>query len=363
MEQKGSFIGFTFDGIHSSQLGIFRTSDSNRYQTNLIPKLMDITTDLPTTTGLYYWGTNYGNREFSVSYAFFGLSERQLGQLKEFFSGKKIAPLIFDEEPYKVWSAKITGSATAKYVCFANDDIRLYAGSGQLQFTTYYPYAQSREEYLEKYTEDFIPEWREANSIFSDKENTIFIKPAILFYNLEEIDYGAIVGYESSFSNWLSDMDLLVSSDLDLANVNSTIQLFKIPSIYNNLAEWKDVSRIPSRQHYGDYSEGGYKLYNAGEMEMPFKAYYSINSTPKDISLSCDQDQIVFKDITAKNNDKYLLIDTRNKIAIGCDENYHKTNNLYTEKIVSGNFFNLPIGELKLIAPEADKLEFKYLYF
>lgn len=73
MEQKGSFIGFTFDGIHSSQLGI----------------------------------------------------------------------------------------------------IHLYAGSGQLWFVTYYLYVQSREEYLEKYTEDFIPEWRETNSIFQTKKNTI----------------------------------------------------------------------------------------------------------------------------------------------------------------------------------------------
>jgi hypothetical protein len=175
MEQKGSFIGFTFDGIHSSQLGIFRTSNSDRYEIDLTPKMADITTDLQTATGLYYWGTSYGSREFSISYAFFGMTEKQLGQIKEVFGGKKIAPLIFDEEPYKVWSAKVTGSATAKHVCFSNKGVRFYAGTGELQFTTYHPYAQSREEYLERYTEDYIPEWREANSILSNKNNTIRI--------------------------------------------------------------------------------------------------------------------------------------------------------------------------------------------
>jgi phage-related protein len=175
MEQKGSFIGFTFDGIHSSQLGIFRTSNSDRYQIDLTPKMADITTDLQTATGLYYWGTSYGGREFSISYAFFGMTEKQLGQIKEIFGGKKIAPLIFDEEPYKVWSAKVTGSVTAKHVCFSSKGARFYAGTGELQFTTYHPYAQSREEYLERYTEDYIPEWREANSILSNKDNTIRI--------------------------------------------------------------------------------------------------------------------------------------------------------------------------------------------
>jgi len=31
------FVGFTFDGIHSSELNIIRTSESNRYTEDLVP--------------------------------------------------------------------------------------------------------------------------------------------------------------------------------------------------------------------------------------------------------------------------------------------------------------------------------------
>jgi hypothetical protein len=36
-EWKGEFLGFTYGGIHSSTLGIVRTSDGSRFNENLLP--------------------------------------------------------------------------------------------------------------------------------------------------------------------------------------------------------------------------------------------------------------------------------------------------------------------------------------
>ena len=36
---KGDFIGFTFNGVHSSELGIIRVSEGDRYNESLLPSL------------------------------------------------------------------------------------------------------------------------------------------------------------------------------------------------------------------------------------------------------------------------------------------------------------------------------------
>jgi hypothetical protein len=36
---KGDYIGFTFNGVHSSELGLVRVSNGSRYETDLLPPL------------------------------------------------------------------------------------------------------------------------------------------------------------------------------------------------------------------------------------------------------------------------------------------------------------------------------------
>jgi len=36
---KGDFLGFTFNGVHSSELGLTRVSDGSRYNENLYPTI------------------------------------------------------------------------------------------------------------------------------------------------------------------------------------------------------------------------------------------------------------------------------------------------------------------------------------
>jgi hypothetical protein len=61
--------------------------------------------------------------------------------MKRHFGDKKIHDLVFDENPYKIYSAKVTGSATLKYIPFEekvkNETKRIYKGEGSLQFTCY----------------------------------------------------------------------------------------------------------------------------------------------------------------------------------------------------------------------------------
>lgn len=142
------FIGFTYNGKHSFRdLNIYRTSNGSRYNDNLNATLTDKTADVPGGDGQYYFGTTKKNKTFSVSYAFDNLTESGLRLLKQTFDGKDIHDLIFDEEPYKVWSAKVTGTAQIKHLCFEESEgQRTYKGEGSITFTCYYPYAHTPNE-------------------------------------------------------------------------------------------------------------------------------------------------------------------------------------------------------------------------
>ena len=56
---KGDFLGFTYNGIHSSELGIFRVSDGSRYTENLLPTIQDKTVQVPGADGTYYFGSYF----------------------------------------------------------------------------------------------------------------------------------------------------------------------------------------------------------------------------------------------------------------------------------------------------------------
>ena len=157
---RGDYMGFTYNGTHSSDLGIVRVSDGSRFNENLLPTIKDKTVQVPGGDGTYYFGSQYTQRQFNISFAFDDLTETQIARIKRVFGDKQIHDLIFDEIPYKVWSAKVTGTASIKYIPFAEGKTnRLYKGEGTIQFTCYYPYARCRFKTLEECQEH--SNWKE----------------------------------------------------------------------------------------------------------------------------------------------------------------------------------------------------------
>ena len=150
-EFKGDYLGFTYgekaDGtpMHSSDLGIVRTSDGSRFNENLLPTIQDKTVQVPGGDGTYYFGTYYTQRQFTINYAFDNLTEEDLRTLKQHFGKKEIRSLIFDERPDRAYSAKVTGTASIKYIPFDEKDGVVYKGEGSIQFTCYHPFARATE--------------------------------------------------------------------------------------------------------------------------------------------------------------------------------------------------------------------------
>ena len=154
------FIGFTYNGKHSVRdLKIYRTSNGDRYNDDLTASLNDLTADVPGGDGQYYFGTTVKNKTFVIDYAFESLTESDLSTMKQVFNGDGIHDLIFDECPYKVWSAKVTGTASMKHLCFEINGEREYRGEGSITFICYFPYARtpSGKLTLENYSLEDYP--------------------------------------------------------------------------------------------------------------------------------------------------------------------------------------------------------------
>ena len=342
----GDFLGFTFGGYHSSDLGITRVSGGDRYDEQLHPEIKDRIAEVPGLNGEYYFGSDFGPRQFDIEIAYDSLTEEQFKNLRRVFGTRDIKELIFDERPYKKYLAKLESPIELSYVCFDepnytwqkiplgiseetgemeyvqgisgdyeykaynNTTRRIYKGEGKISFVCYFPFAKSVYKQLPMVEEE---------------------------------------------SDWA------VSSGI----LNSTS--------YENI----DV-----------YNNGEIQVYNPGDIETGFRMYipqallttettftYMSNFNQDVVSLSLNSTEM-------KDGDIGILIDTNNSLIIGVSSapvgpnpttgeyTYTTSGNLYNEIIKSGYFFKIkttPFSTIDTIqingGGEGIQIFYDYLYF
>lgn len=291
------FVGFSFGGVHSSTLGIIRTSEGSRYNQNLLPTIQEQTVQVPGGEGTYYFGSNYTQRQFSISIAFDSLTEALFRKLLDTFGTKELRQLVFDEVPYKYYMVKTTGLPQLKYVCFDEEGERIYKGEGTLNFIAYFPFAKSVYKFLSEYSS----------------------------------------------------------------------------SKYPNKFEWEEFTNM--KQEKGTYDGTGttINLFNAGQLETDFYAYFAFASGSLALSnVRIDVDSktigiLNFSTMTAQGSDTYIRINSRANLIEGCIKegaNYVLTGKLYNSHITSGDFFKIPTGGSILYAgASCEKIEYDYLYY
>lgn len=162
--QVQDFCGFTFNGVHSSELGIIRTSDGNRYNDTMIPSFQKDTVKIPGNDGTLAWDSFYTQKDFQIKIAYDNLSEKNRRKFRQLFSAKQRGWLIFDEEPYKKYEVEIKDPPQLTELCF-DEEIhippeymtyeklygqyprptygRIYKGEGTINFVCYAGYAQN----------------------------------------------------------------------------------------------------------------------------------------------------------------------------------------------------------------------------
>lgn len=319
MPIKGDFISFSYNGVHSTDLGIVHVSSSDRYADALLPTIQDKAVQVPGNDGTYFFGSYYTQRPITLNVAFDNVGEDQIRLARKVFGDKKSHPLVFDEEPYKVYYAKVSGTPQYNYIPFNNYDEdkatkpRVYKGEGTITFICYEPFAHclNNYKYLDQYT----------------------------------------------------------------IGVTNTPSWYK----YDNKTEWNhSAGLLASQDTYDNFTGGSFKTYNPGDLEADFKFIIPINSGITGIKITdgtsdLSSHTLLLNAVTAKGNDTQLLFNSRTNLIEGLDAQGARTMNLYNEFIQSGHWFRIPTNEVNktwYFTPIFSaaysgiaSLEYDYLYF
>ena len=159
LDENGQRITYTaYVGGQETQLdvsyylpdmGLYRVSNSNRYNDILVPTLKHTTVEVPGGDGMYWFGSQHTQKPFTVKFAYDSLKEEDLHDLRKIFRGKNRLHIVFDEYPYKYYDVVVSQAPQFDYVPYTEDRVidgvvtprRIFKGEGSVQFTSYLPYA------------------------------------------------------------------------------------------------------------------------------------------------------------------------------------------------------------------------------
>ena len=166
------FTGFSFNGQHSSQFGLLRVSDGDRYRDSLVLPHSDEAADIPGGPGKHYWGETLKARDFNVKIAYDNVTEVDKRRIKRWLHpDDKLHELIFDEKPYVKYWVKCSKEVTANEVCFMENNTRIYKGEFDIVFTAYMPYGIAvAKTYDDIGDPEKREEWRESSGLMTNSE-------------------------------------------------------------------------------------------------------------------------------------------------------------------------------------------------
>lgn len=317
-KQLEDFVGFEFNGKHSSEMGIKRVSDGSRYSEDALPAFQDKTVQVPGGDGTYYFGSYYTQRTFPISFAFDELTEQQFKNLRDWLGDREIHELVFDERPYKVYMAKTQSTPNLKYICFESKDQRVYKGEGSINFVCYYPYAKAKYKYQDQYKND------DDNKDYPNKDE--WVKSCNLAESSEEYD-------QIDGKNWATPTFVDGSSD-EYQTLEEIGKTSKSITLYNNGDKETDIKLFFRFPWVGTGENKEYLKHPA----VTIKLQYSDDPTSTIGIMTIKEIQRV-----TGSNDDCFVIDTKTNLIQGCTSpvvNNEDGKYLINSYILSGNTYN-----------------------
>lgn len=319
-------MGFSFDGVHSSRLGIVRVSNSDRYSEYLQPDFEDKILPIPGNDGQYYYGSDYREKRFSLSIAFDSMTEEQFRIMTRLFSTKKPCPLIFDERPYKMYTAKLASPIQLEYVCF---DQPIETDNGPN------PIARLLDDYKGTANSGYrLKNTSKKYRVYKGEGTIEFLCTSIYarapFKTLDQyLSGGYPITKYTNVDEWAAASGILTSET------------------YN---EWKvDVPRTPTE--YGTIKwKSQITVYNPGDVDSPFRLYLPFSSgiikggDGNNLRLRIGNEWMYFDPITRKDSDDTgIVINTENHLIEGVNRSKEGnvsicTGTVYNQYLVAGDF-------------------------
>lgn len=351
---KGDFTGFKINGIHSSELGITRIADGDRYDETLIPDLEDKTVEIPGNDGSYYYGSYFKPREFKINVAFDHLTNPQFRRLRQLTSNRRLFPLVFDEAPYKVYMVKASAPPEFHYICFdetkvtysstgqedyidgsidhidhsSNQSEMIYKGEGDLTFTAYNPFGYAPHKTLNEYKEEYdnVDEWAETSGL----------KETLSGYDKSE----KYRKYSTKEEDNPQELGLYVLNNEEYVLTT-------------------DTNPVDGIIYYKMYGDREIQVYNPGDISTPFKLYIPFDNNDivpkltielKNVEGARLQLEEVAKETGSAVDPTGIVINTKNGLVEGAVKNQTSgkitiySTMLYNQYATVGNFFRIPTG-------------------
>ena len=154
-EDKTGYLGFTFNGHHSSEFGLLVVSGSNRYHQNLYSAFSDTITQVAGKNGGYYFGTQLSTKDFTINCVFDNMNSHMKQKIEQWLYPNKTGWLVYDEMPYKKYYVKISQNIQFDFIPFdeyiTKGNLKfqrdIYKGELNISFYSFYEYAVGNENY------------------------------------------------------------------------------------------------------------------------------------------------------------------------------------------------------------------------
>lgn len=232
---KEPYLGFTFDGQHSSDFGLLVVSDGSRYHQSLSSEFSDYTNTVAGYQGSYYFGTQIGNRSWEILCAFDSMTAQMRNKLQNWLYPNKVGWLVFDETPYKKYLVKLASPISLSYIPFdfhsKRGDIayqrEILKGEAQISFMSVFEFGEYNEEYERENSNNYINEWMIDSGILPE----YYSHTNILLPN-ETMDkvlpYTPFNIYNAG--NGTAKVDFQFNAEKDAIKVNSPLEITNVDS-------------------------------------------------------------------------------------------------------------------------------------
>lgn len=207
----------------------------------MLPTFSDLTATAIGGNGTYYWNTSYTQKAFTIDFAFDNLHDVDIQKLKKVLGFKGVQPLIFDEYPYKKYMVKTSTQPSLKYICFDQNETRIYKGEGTIQLVSFYPFGISTFNKKIEYNS-------KGCLLANDGELEGDIS---LIYKIDDITSGIIIQLRENRNG--DNIGLLTLSNIQAIPGDTYIQI----NSYTNLIEGLDASFKKTNTLYNKYITAG----------------------------------------------------------------------------------------------------------
>ena len=330
---SSDFIGFSFNGITHTDMGISRVSEGSRYSEQMLPNFQDKSAQMPGSDYTLYWESFYSTKTWTLQIAFDDMLDRQMRLLRQTLNTKNLSNLTFDERPGIHWLAKVQSVPQLKYICFDTDEYRVWDNSKPFILGySYYVWSSSANNNQGGYV---------LTQNTSPQQGTTYYEHITRIYKGE-----GTITFISYYPFGMSDLQTKT-------NIASSV-------ITNN----------------GDIPMDWYVVLSTAQAKQLEQLKVETTAASGGATLSAKI--ITFNQSGLNSNvvDDYVVISSKTNLIEGADSYnaitgaYNATGRVYNQYISSGDFFQIPVSEtgktltFYITGPDAAtrNLHYRYLY-